>query len=46
LFEHYGDILYRLGRKEDALIQWKQAKANGEDNPKLIEKINAGVMQD
>ena len=29
--EHYGDILYHLNRKEEAVIQWKKAKikANG-----------------
>ncbi len=24
-FDHYGDILYRLGKMDDALMQWKKA---------------------
>jgi tetratricopeptide (TPR) repeat protein len=36
-FEHYGDILYMLGEVDEAVIQWKKAKALGEQN-ELIEK--------
>ena len=37
LLEHYGDILFKLGRVEDAVIQWKKAK--GMDNSsELIDK--------
>jgi tetratricopeptide (TPR) repeat protein len=37
--EHYGDILYQLGRKEDAHTQWKKAKELGEGSDKLNEKV-------
>lgn len=40
--EHYGDILYQLGRKEDAHTQWKKAKELGEGSDKLNEKVLYG----
>jgi hypothetical protein len=38
--EHYGDILFKLGRVEEALIQWKQADALPGANTKLKTKIS------
>ena len=38
--EHYGDILFALGDKERALLEWKKSKAAGNDSPKLSQKIN------
>lgn len=37
ILEHYGDILYRLGRKDDAVRNWEKAKATG-DHSELLEK--------
>ncbi|MFD2161807.1 tetratricopeptide repeat protein [Paradesertivirga mongoliensis] len=37
--EHYGDILYNLGEKDQALEQWKLAKAKGEKSEILDKKI-------
>jgi tetratricopeptide (TPR) repeat protein len=37
LLEHYGDILFKLGRVEEAVIQWKKAKGM-DDSSDLIDK--------
>lgn len=42
ILEHYGDILYRLGNKEDALKYWKRAKELGTDSGTIDRKINEG----
>ncbi len=40
LWEHYGDILFKLGDVDKAMIYWKKAlEANPEDEDKLKEKI-------
>ncbi|MBL7855293.1 MAG: tetratricopeptide repeat protein [Cyclobacteriaceae bacterium] len=36
-FEHYGDILFKLGEEEGALAQWRKAKSLGA-GPELIDK--------
>ena len=38
--EHYGDILFLKGDKENALIQWQKAKVAGNQSEKLNRKIN------
>lgn len=38
--ELYGDILFLGGEKEQALMQWKKAKAAGNGSEKLNKKIN------
>lgn len=38
--EHYGDILYFLGEKENALAQWKKALSYGVKSSVLERKIN------
>jgi predicted negative regulator of RcsB-dependent stress response len=43
LFEHYGDILYKVGRTADALAQWKKAKALGGNSSQLNQKITTGL---
>lgn len=39
LFEHYGDILYKSGRADEALVQWKRAEELPGYGPKLKQKI-------
>ena len=39
-FEHYGDILYKLGEITSALNNWQKAWDLGERNPILKRKIN------
>lgn len=38
--EHYGDILFLKGDKEQALVQWQKAQQAGNDSEKLKKKIN------
>lgn len=38
--EHYGDILFQLGKTNEALVQWHKAKELGSDNAILTKKIN------
>jgi tetratricopeptide (TPR) repeat protein len=39
-FEHYGDILYHLGEKKQAVAQWKKSQAVGGKSDQLEKKIN------
>jgi tetratricopeptide (TPR) repeat protein len=41
LLEHYGDILFKLGRVDEAVAQWKQAEAMPGAGPKVKAKIAA-----
>jgi len=38
--EHYGDILFLKGDKENAFVQWQKAKGAGNQSEKLNRKIN------
>jgi tetratricopeptide (TPR) repeat protein len=38
-FEHYGDILYKLGEVDAAVMQWEKAKGMNANNEELIKKI-------
>ena len=40
IIEHYGDILFKLGQKQEAVNQWKRAKSIGEGSDLLNKKIN------
>ncbi|MEN2281581.1 tetratricopeptide repeat protein [Algoriphagus sp. SE2] len=42
MLEHYGDILYHLGRKSEALSYWKKAENSPEASDKLPQKIKEG----
>ena len=37
IIEHYGDVLFHLGDKKEALNQWKRAK-QGEGYSELLDK--------
>jgi len=39
VLEHYGDILFRNGKKEEALKQWKQSKEYGNTSKQIQLKI-------
>lgn len=39
ILEHYGDVLWKLNRKEDALDYWIKAKAAGEGSEFLDKKV-------
>ncbi len=40
IVDHYGDILFMTGDKENAVIQWKKALELGKDTEILRKKIN------
>ncbi|HTL82174.1 MAG TPA: tetratricopeptide repeat protein [Bacteroidia bacterium] len=42
--ELMGDILFRLGNKNDALLYWQKAKAAGVSDPTLDKKIATGSI--
>ena len=45
VLENYGDILYRCGEPEEALIMWKKAmEIGGEITDELKQKIETGVL--
>lgn len=47
LFDHYGDILIKLGKEKEALKQWQKAleihMANAEENAANIDKIKTKI---
>lgn len=44
IVEHYGDIMYKLGNKDDALKYWKQAAELNKPSEILQNKIATGKM--
>ena len=46
IVEHYGDVLFKLGEKENALAQWKKAKSMGETTELLDKKIATGALHE
>ncbi len=39
VFEHYGDVLFKLGQKNEAVTQWEKAKLIGEVSDLIDKKI-------
>ena len=46
LMEHYGDILFRLGKVDDAVSWWKKAKESPEGSDELAQKIKDRQLHD
>jgi tetratricopeptide (TPR) repeat protein len=46
IIEHYGDVLFKLGEKENAVAQWKRAKKMGETTELLDRKIATGTLHE
>ncbi|MCD6018107.1 MAG: hypothetical protein K0S53_1228 [Bacteroidetes bacterium] len=44
--EHYGDVLYKLDRKEEALKYWQEAKTAGGGSELLDKKISEKKLND
>jgi tetratricopeptide (TPR) repeat protein len=44
VLEHRGDILYKLGREEEAREQWKRALDIGDHSDALPEKVRTGIL--
>ena len=40
IIEHLGDVLYKLGKKTEAVTQWKKARNLGGTSTRINEKIN------
>ncbi len=39
VFEHYGDVLYKLGEHDEAIRYWKKAESRGDGSDLLEKKI-------
>jgi len=46
LMEHFGDVLYRLGKAEEAVAWWKKAQESPEGSNSLAQKINDRKIHD
>ncbi|MBC7486805.1 MAG: tetratricopeptide repeat protein [Cytophagaceae bacterium] len=44
IVEHYGDVLYQLGEKENAIASWKEAKQLGGASELIHKKIHEGKL--
>ncbi len=44
VYEHLGDVFYKLNNKDKAIDNWKIAKEKGSDNPLLDKKIADGKL--
>ena len=44
IVEHYGDILWKIGEKDEAIDEWKNADTIGKGSPFLKQKINLNKM--
>ncbi len=44
VIEHYGDILYRLGKKKEAMEQWQKAKKLKDHSDQLDKKLKYGKI--
>lgn len=44
ILEHYGDVLFQLGDKTNALVYWKKAKAAGDTSDFINKKIADGKL--
>lgn len=44
--EHYGDVLFKLGKVDEALNYWKIAKESGISTDELIKKINTKTLNE
>lgn len=46
IVEHYGDILYKLGDTEEAVVQWKRSEELGNSSEVLKKKIETKKYQE
>jgi predicted negative regulator of RcsB-dependent stress response len=46
IVEHYGDVLYKLDKKEEALSKWKEAQIAGQGTEFLEKKIAEKKLND
>lgn len=43
-YDHYGDTLYKLGKTNEAIIQWKEARDLDKNIENIDKKINQGKI--
>lgn len=46
ILEHYGDILYQLNKKQEAIEYWKKAREAGNHSEKLQKKIETQTIDE
>ena len=46
ILEHYGDVLFQIGKKEEALLFWKKAIKAGSTSALIKEKIDEKKYMD
>ncbi|HPQ09346.1 MAG TPA: tetratricopeptide repeat protein [Bacteroidia bacterium] len=46
VLEHYGDVLFKLNKIDQALEYWKKAKEAGNNSDKLQKKIDTKTLED
>jgi tetratricopeptide (TPR) repeat protein len=46
ILEHYGDVLFKLLKNEEALVQWKMAQQAGGNSELLLKKIKEKKLND
>ncbi len=44
IYDHLGNVYYKLNDKDKALQYWKMAKEKGDDDPQLDKKIREGKL--
>lgn len=45
MYDHLGDMYFKLGQKEDANLNWEKAKAAGGDADEINKKITNGLKE-
>lgn len=45
ILEHYGDVLFQLNKKQEAIEYWKKAKDAGNDSEQLNKKIETQTVE-
>ena len=46
ILEHYGDVLYKLNKPDEALVQWNMARQAGGNSVSLLKKIKDKKLDD
>ena len=46
ILEHYGDALYMVGKRQEALAQWNSAKHAGANSDAILKKIKEQKLND
>jgi tetratricopeptide (TPR) repeat protein len=46
ILEHYGDVLYKLNKTDEALIQWELAKKAGGNSEALLNKLRSKKLNE